>query len=177
METQEKFRIECPHCHSGIKVKYEHVGRRAKCPHCKGELLISDPDEVELIDTFIPAPKKEINLKTKFCHHCGEKIASEAEICPKCGVRQGRFKESAKPQSDNRRITAALLALFLGTLGAHWFYLGQKNKAIIYLLCIFPGFILIIPALISCALSIYDGVTFLSMSDSKFEKTYPAEIE
>ena len=30
---------------------------------------------------------KEVEIKTKFCSNCGEKITYNAEICPKCGVR------------------------------------------------------------------------------------------
>jgi TM2 domain-containing membrane protein YozV len=39
----------------------------------------------------------------KFCYRCGEKIFEEAEICPKCGVRQkhppGYQPPSAQPAS------------------------------------------------------------------------------
>jgi hypothetical protein len=33
------------------------------------------------------APGKS-NLTRKFCHNCGAQIDAQAEICPKCGVRQ-----------------------------------------------------------------------------------------
>lgn len=31
----------------------------------------------------------------KYCHECGEIIRAIAEICPKCGIRQGVFEENA----------------------------------------------------------------------------------
>ncbi len=47
-----------------------------------------------------------------------------------------------------QRLIYILLALFLGGLGIHNFYAGYKKKAIIQLLCLFPGSILVIPALV-----------------------------
>jgi hypothetical protein len=58
----------------------------------------------------------------KFCSECGEVIRLKAELCPKCGVRQiGVVTGSGKD-----RVTAALLALFLGGFGVHRFYLENQ---------------------------------------------------
>jgi hypothetical protein len=37
--------------------------------------------------------KKQTELKeiSKFCSECGSKIGANAEICPKCGIRQGNI--------------------------------------------------------------------------------------
>jgi hypothetical protein len=53
----------------------------------------------------------------KFCSECGSAIKVRAEVCPKCGVRQ------TSPNSKNK-VSAALLAFFLGGIGGHKFYLG-----------------------------------------------------
>lgn len=47
---------------------------------------------------------------TKFCTRCGEKIDALAEICPKCGVRQG-LQDSVKKEKKEPWLAA--LASFL----------------------------------------------------------------
>jgi TM2 domain-containing membrane protein YozV len=58
----------------------------------------------------------------------------------------------------------AILALLLGTLGIHRFYLGQFGYGIIYLLLGWTG--------ISSVLAIIDFVIFLLMSEEEFDITY-----
>lgn len=57
----------------------------------------------------------------KFCSKCGNAINNEDIKCNKCGYQ---IKKS------NKRIQAGLLGLFLGPLGVHNFYLGDKKKGI-----------------------------------------------
>ena len=107
-------------------------------------------------------PAKSPTIATRpqsFCFACGLPTDPRAEICPNCGVRQ---PHSAAPGKD--RVTAALLALFLGGLGAHHFYLGNTALGVIYLLFCWT----FIPAIVSCI----EGIVFLCMSDSNFQKKY-----
>lgn len=62
------------------------------------------------------------------------------------------------------KTTAGLLALFLGGLGVHQFYLGNGGKGALYLFFCFTG----IPLLIS----IFDGISLLTMSDEVFNLKY-----
>ena len=70
------------------------------------------------------------------------------------------------------RLTAALLAFFLGFFGGHKFYLGDKDKGILYLLCGTIGWILIIPGLVVALVSLIEGILLLSMDDKEFNKKY-----
>jgi TM2 domain-containing membrane protein YozV len=114
--------------------------------------------------------KRSKNLDEKFCSECGEIIRLKAEICPKCGVRQFsnnaglsiNFGELAS--NGKNRITAALLALFLGGLGVHKFYLGQSGVGIIYLLFCWT----FIPALFA----LIDFIVLITMNDTSFNQTY-----
>lgn len=94
-------------------------------------------------------------IKTKFCKHCGAKIAEDAIICTACG----RQVEELKSSNNNLNIVinntnansnvntnivgnagraknkwvALLLCLFLGYFGAHKFYEGKIGMGILYL--------------------------------------------
>lgn len=96
----------------------------------------------------------------KYCTSCGQLILVNAEICPKCGVRQPLIARSG----GKEKLAAALLAILLGGIGIHKFYLGQTGMGIVYLLFCWTG----IPLLIG----IVEGIILLSMSDEAFHAKY-----
>ncbi|WP_224447225.1 TM2 domain-containing protein [Haloprofundus salilacus] len=98
--------------------------------------------------------------ETVYCHNCGEQIDAAAELCPHCGVRQ-RPPPSAV---DDKRLVAALLAILLGSFGAHKFYLGRTKVGILYLLFFWTG----LPGLVG----IVEGALYLSKSREEFEAKY-----
>ncbi len=104
----------------------------------------------------------------KFCTECGEVINEKAEICPKCGVRQGSTTSSnngiVSAPNGKTRITAALLAFFLGGLGAHKFYLGNVGMGILYLLMCWT----FIPAIVA----FIEFIILITMSDDVFIAKY-----
>lgn len=89
-----------------------------------------------------------------YCRGCGRAIHERAEICPSCGVRQ------LSSQSDKNKTTAGILALFLGSVGVHKFYMGNAGMGILYLLFSWT----FIPAIIA----IIEGIIYLTESDEKF---------
>lgn len=62
------------------------------------------------------------------------------------------------------KTTAGILALFLGGLGVHRFYLGQTGLGILYLVFFWT----FIPAFVA----LIDGIIFLTQEDSKFNEKY-----
>jgi TM2 domain-containing membrane protein YozV len=107
-------------------------------------------------------------LDEKYCSECGSVIKVKAEICPKCGVRQfiSPASISIGPLASNgkSRIVTAFLALFLGTFGAHKFYLGQTVLGIIYLVFCWTW----IPTVVSFV----EFILLLIMSDVEFDQKY-----
>lgn len=94
----------------------------------------------------------------KFCESCGENIKARAEICPKCGVRQRGVTSKSK-------VAAGVLALLLGGLGVHKFYLGRAGMGILYLLFCWT----LIPSIVA----FFEGIILLVMSDDRFAAKYP----
>jgi len=71
-----------------------------------------------------------------FCSSCGAVIKKEAEICPKCGVRQ---KKSGNISEASRNYNTLLwFSILLGEFGADHFYVG-KTKTGILKLCTLGG--------------------------------------
>lgn len=92
-----------------------------------------------------------------FCKSCGAEINDKAVVCVKCGV------PTIKIGGKNKTI-AALLALFLGGIGIHKFYLGRWIQGFLYLIFSFTFIPLI--------LSFFECIYYLLMSEDKFNSTY-----
>ena len=83
----------------------------------------------------------------KFCAECGEKIAKNAVICPKCGCQAGGAA-AAQPQIviNNQNVNGApagqaknkwvalIIWWFFGYIGGHKFYEGKIGMGILYFL-------------------------------------------
>ncbi|MFB6139382.1 MAG: NINE protein [Halosimplex sp.] len=98
----------------------------------------------------------------KFCVECGAVINENAEICPECGVRQ-----PGTSSGSDERIVAALLAILLGSFGAHKFYLGNNKLGVLYLCFFWTG----IPGIVG----IVEGLIYLTKDDDEFRRQYVDE--
>jgi TM2 domain-containing membrane protein YozV len=95
-----------------------------------------------------------------YCRACGSSIDPRAQICVHCGVPQ----YPATVPHPKSRVTAGLLALFLGGFGAHHFYLGHAGRGILYLLFAWT----LIPAVIA----FIEALVFFFSSDASFDAKY-----
>ncbi len=88
---------------------------------------------------------KEITPGNTYCTDCGTSVGSGNRYCPNCGYAAspdmhacGRcgcpLQSGVPPQVEQRsKLAAGLLAIFVGYLGIHNFYLGYTNRAILQL--------------------------------------------
>ena len=108
-----------------------------------------------------------------YCTNCGVHLEDNVSFCSNCGhkvVRSTQQTENIMDQLNTgyqqiisrpkSRIIAGILAIVLGSIGAHDFYLGYTKKGIIHLLMFvfFLGWFSSIWALIE-ALYIFTGKT------------------
>ena len=79
------------------------------------------------------------NVGNRFCKNCGASVEPNAAVCLSCGSAISNQNTAAGTKS---KIVAGLLAILLGTLGIHNFYLGYTKKAVVQLLIsIFGAFL------------------------------------
>lgn len=97
----------------------------------------------------------------KYCTECATLINKQAEVCPECGVRQPSLTAGS---TDSDQVTAGILALLLGGLGAHKFYQGNTKLGIVYL-CFSWTFI---PAI----LGLIEGILMLVADEAEYNQKY-----
>ncbi len=71
------------------------------------------------------------------------------------------FKEMLKSLKKNKTL-AGILAMFAGTIGLHWFYMGQWKKGLVYLIFFWSG----VPTI----LGILDGARFFTQVAEEAEE-------
>ena len=104
----------------------------------------------------------------KFCGGCGVKTNANQAVCVKCGVSLGGSSSSG----EKSKMVAFLLALFLGAIGIHKFYLGYNNQGIIMLLCGTVGWFLLVPPFVIAIIALIEAIMYISKSDDEFHRIY-----
>lgn len=120
------------------------------------------------------------------CPQCGAPVSDDAKKCEYCGAAIVKPQTAApepervvyvnqsttNPERANwpikSKIVAGILALLLGSIGVHKFYLGQTGKGILYLLFCWtyiPGIIAFI-----------EGIMILCSNDENFQIKYKCRI-
>lgn len=71
------------------------------------------------------------------------------------------------------KLIAGLLALFLGGLGIHKFYIGCQTAGIIMLSIWFVGWFMAgLPSFVIIVIALIEGIIYLTKSNSEFENIY-----
>ena len=102
-------------------------------------------------------------IKDVYCPNCGTKVPENVRFCPKCGRE---ICQSGNRTGQKDKLVAGLLAIFLGYLGIHYFYLGKTTG----------GIITIVLSLCTCGLwsvvTLIQGILMLVSTDEAFAETY-----
>ena len=169
----------CPNCGAEINAGISF------CPYCGGrvgsapekQLIQNDSSSIESqVATRLPdSPVLVVqesapvtadhsmpfisSQATKFCQHCGQRIAQAAVICPNCGCQVEEIQRNIVTQPNivinnsnqnmntntvtntvyvhggkpKNKWVAILLCIFLGMFGGHKFYEGKIGMGILYI--------------------------------------------
>jgi TM2 domain-containing membrane protein YozV len=85
----------------------------------------------------------------------------------------GGLPPTVPPYHSSTRLTAGVLAILLGGLGVHKFYLGMTVPGLILLLCSIFSCLAAIP--LTGLIGLIEGIVYLSKSDAEFYQTYIVE--
>ena len=81
--------------------------------------------------------------------------------------------ESMAYPNQKSKIAVGLLAIFVGGIGVHKFYLGHIVPGVIMLLIGVFGWVLVfIPNLILGVIALIEGIIYLTRTDQQFHDTY-----
>jgi TM2 domain-containing membrane protein YozV len=102
------------------------------------------------------------------CSECGKDVSDKAAYCPNCGApisgaADGPPKNMVIEHPKSRGL-AIILALLLGGLGVHLFYLNKVGWGIVFLLLSWT--------FIPLVLGVLQAIIWLFTSNEKFAKRY-----
>lgn len=106
-----------------------------------------------------------------FCKGCGQSIDTACTACPHCGAPQGgdtstplitaQSQPELEAKTEKTKLAAALLALFLGGIGIHKFYMGSWGWGLVYLATFWTW----IPALLALA----EAIRYFTLTEKDFQ--------
>lgn len=97
-----------------------------------------------------------------------EQILSQPIECA-----QSAQAQDTASAGEKSKLVAGLLAIFLGTLGIHKFYLGYTQAGVIMLLVsILGAFLFGLGPLVMGVIALIEGIMYLTKSDADFERIY-----
>ena len=126
-----------------------------------------------------PFCESEISPTAKKCRFCGEWVQRDCLVCGtpirrewaaagKCASCSAKLAKAPEvPLALPRRkskVTAGVLGIVLGGLGAHKFYLGKIGQGLLYAAVCWTG----VPSVVG----LIEGITYLVGSDERFEERY-----
>lgn len=120
-----------------------------------------DADLADYVSTMKKDGKSETEIREKLMAAGWDRVIIDKAI-------QGEFSSGVPqptgPDVSSKKVTAGLLAILLGGIGAHKFYLGDTGMGILYLCFFWTG----IPAIAG----LIEGILYLTKSDEEFFRQY-----
>jgi TM2 domain-containing membrane protein YozV len=107
-----------------------------------------------------PSQGPVLGVDMKYCSGCGRPVHKTARSCPNCGAT---LRGGSSAGSKNK-VVAGLLALFVGGIGIHKFYLGRGGWGVIYLIFFWT----FIPAIVA----FFEAIMLFVMSDDRFDEKF-----
>lgn len=140
------------------------------CPECGTKVEIASEPVVEEAQNVAPVIEPEPKVESVTAVPTVEPLMSENNGPSYAATPQyTEASVSYDPSWPKRsKLAAALLAIFLGGLGIHKFYLGKIVWGIVYLLFAWT--------FISELVGFIEGIVYLCMSDERFQEKYHVRL-
>ena len=139
----------------------------------KRELLgmptLSSPAQPQLTAVSQPAATPQPKSASQSQHTYPQPAVSLSQ--PTVGS-YGQAAYAPPSTYEKSKVAAGLLAIFLGGLGVHKFYLGYITQGIIMLLCSLLGALLIVGPFIIGIVALIEGIIYLTKTDADFDAIY-----
>lgn len=94
-----------------------------------------------------------------YCSNCGNEVQEHQAICLNCGAY---VQHSPARPGGKSRIAAGIIAILLGGLGVHKFYMGKTGLGVVYLLLCWT----FVPSIVG----LIEGIIYLCEDDAAFQK-------
>ncbi len=124
----------------------------------------------ELLDIGALTPEEFADQKTRLLNSEFSSVPMAMPPSPKPTTLAVPDTQTQAPEKS--KVAAGLLALFVGSLGIHKFYLGYKSEGIIMLVITLLGSLVLIGPFAMGVISLIEGIIYLTKSDEDFNQTY-----
>lgn len=166
---------KCPSCGNMIMTQYEV--NNIKCPYCGNEFQASNGQQPPI---FNGGDNPQQGQQQSY-QQPGPQPGSQQPYGQQPGYQQyGAYQQPASndifaegPSGKSRGI-AGLLAIFLGTFGAHYIYVGKNTAGVVFILISLLGGLVTcgVAAALVATFALIQGILMLTMSQDEFEKKY-----
>lgn len=148
----------CPQC--GKQYSTPDKVERVKCPYCGAETNVSYGEQVP--------PQQDQQQQPPYGYQQQQPPYQQPQYAYQQPPRGNNVFDEGP--SGKSRGMAGLLALLLGTLGIHYFYLGKTTGGIVFLLVsiLSCGFL----ATLTWIASIIQGIMMFTTSQEEFERKW-----
>ena len=174
-KTGEVGQTFCPRCGATVSATIQHGGQDelpVKSQQQNQTVQYAQPTEVTKPATNMDheLKKAELALKAKELELREREMQQQQNQPVQQTVHQHYYAsptENPPVYSTKSKTTAGLLAILLGGLGAHKFYLGKTGMGILYLVFCWTY----IPGIIG----LVEGIIYLTKSDADFHRDHVAK--
>ncbi|MGL4421919.1 MAG: NINE protein [Gemmataceae bacterium] len=168
----------CPKCQTKLSVAKSDIGSDVGCPYCE---TVFTAVEVKPIRLAPPEPPPPPPPRSRYRDRDRDRDRDEVDDDRPRKSRRGRRDDDEDEYDDDRprrnsrrrrtnieskRVMAGVLALLLGGLGVHKFYLGYTNAGLLTLLLNFCTFG------VGGIIAFVEGIIYLTKTDEEFIEIY-----
>lgn len=166
--------MNCPNCNAPL------IDGAAFCGSC-GSAVAPAPQAAAPVQPVVSPEQNIVQQPQAFQQNAGapQQYQQQAQYVPPVQYQQPPYQQTVGvppqnggvvPPDSKSKIAAGLLAIFLGTLGIHKFYLGYTKAGIIMLLVSLLTFG--IGLMVMAVIALIEGIMYLTKSDWDFYNIY-----